>query len=1184
MRFLTALASRLKTLFGLLALVVIALLIWFVLPAVMIGGNDPFGSALTRGGMIAGMFGMALLYKAKTYFQNKRKNEQLSSEIASKPEAEKEQPAQGEIDELKEKFDTALSMLKKVKTREGGRGSYLYVLPWYVMIGPPGAGKTTALVNSDLHFPLQDSVGASIKGVGGTRNCDWWFTDEAVLLDTAGRYTSRDSKSEQDEAEWEGFLELLGRYRKQKPINGIIISFPVESLLKLQESELIAHARQIKQRIQEFQERFGIRFPVYICFTKCDLLPGFSEYFDDLDREEREQVWGITYPYAGDEEQDVVPTFLTEFRTLQDRIQSRELERLQVENDLGRRNQIYLFPRSFGLLQNSIVTFLQEVFKSTRFETQPMLRGVYFTSGTQDGTTLDRVVNALGARFGLRAEAQGLRPGKGKGYFLRHLFQKVIFAEAGLAGTNIKHEKRMFIFHMLGYASVLLLSLGVAGYWGYGFVENQGLVQRANAAVQASNESIAEISRYDQSVLAPATALEQVRQLPGGYADQQANSIPWWHYLGLNQGDKIGQGAVSAYQQLLYKGFFPRLLLQVEQRLHDRQNNADYLYETLRVYLMLTSPQHLESTAVQEWFKREWEHRLPQGTRGNDREQLEAHLHALLEYLPQESDVEPDAELVAGVRQILSTLPPARRLYFRLRQNGLADPELTPFRLVDAIGSQAVYMFRFRNGQPITADVNGFFTREGYRKYFLEKRADLLGRYLSDEWVMGQEYGLESIGVSANKMERQLEGMYLDEYLQVWRNYLDQVDFTPMNSPRETLGVLRELASKDSPLVDLLKAIAYHTSDEAFANLPEVADVDNSTTDGDTSANLINTGEALARRDRLPNPVVEYFADLNVLVSAEEDRPAPIEGTIRMLDELYVEMKAMDGALNRGRTAFQASSEPMGSSSVLQDMDAEASRQPVFLAGLMGKISQSAKRHTTSDARQYMSRRWENDVVRHCKKMIEGRYPFNKRSQREITLDDMTAYFAPGGTLDQYFNDVVIDHIDTSRRPWRWNYSQGISLGFSDDVLRHLELGRSIRDTFYRTGANSPAVSFEIKPVRMDKSILRMSLSIDGEQMGYAHGPVTGRRFVWPGANRASGKRGIARLVVVTLEGQESITEQGEWALFRLFDRADVKRLDAERYELTFQLKGRYRVSMEVKAGSVYNPFQLAELRQLRCN
>lgn len=86
---------------------------------------------------------------------------------------------------------------------------YLYQLPWYVIIGAPGAGKTTALVNSGLHFPLADRFGNQLRGVGGTRNCDWWFTNDAVLLDTAGRYTTQESQREEDAGEWQSFVALL---------------------------------------------------------------------------------------------------------------------------------------------------------------------------------------------------------------------------------------------------------------------------------------------------------------------------------------------------------------------------------------------------------------------------------------------------------------------------------------------------------------------------------------------------------------------------------------------------------------------------------------------------------------------------------------------------------------------------------------------------------------------------------------------------------------------------------------------------------------------------------------------------------------------------------------------------------------------------------------------------------------
>src|SRR5690606_17646750 len=92
--------------------------------------------------------------------------------------------SQEEVNALKQRFEQAVAVLKKAKGKKGRLS--LYDLPWYIIIGPPGSGKTTALVNSGLEFPLAEQFGReALSGVGGTRNCDWWFTDEAILLDTA---------------------------------------------------------------------------------------------------------------------------------------------------------------------------------------------------------------------------------------------------------------------------------------------------------------------------------------------------------------------------------------------------------------------------------------------------------------------------------------------------------------------------------------------------------------------------------------------------------------------------------------------------------------------------------------------------------------------------------------------------------------------------------------------------------------------------------------------------------------------------------------------------------------------------------------------------------------------------------------------------------------------------------------
>src|SRR5216117_3277691 len=131
---------------------------------------------------------------------------------------------------IKDKMKDALATLKKA----GGKSDYLYDLPWYLLIGPPGAGKTTALVNSGLKFPLsRGATPAAVAGVGGTRYCDWWFTEDAVLIDTAGRYTTQDSDAKSDKESWFSFLDLLKKSRPRQPINGVLIAISIEDILTM---------------------------------------------------------------------------------------------------------------------------------------------------------------------------------------------------------------------------------------------------------------------------------------------------------------------------------------------------------------------------------------------------------------------------------------------------------------------------------------------------------------------------------------------------------------------------------------------------------------------------------------------------------------------------------------------------------------------------------------------------------------------------------------------------------------------------------------------------------------------------------------------------------------------------------------------------------------------------------------
>lgn len=412
-----------RWLISLIGLLALALFIWFGGPLIAIAGAVPLGSPVVRLLVILVIFVLWGLNNLRLHLKANKQDNQLIDDLgtpsAHDPAAIDTEQADEEMRLIKERFGQALDVIKKAKLPGADGSNRLYELPWYMIIGPPGAGKTTALVNSELHFPLADQFGkGAVKGVGGTRNCDWWFTDQAVLIDTAGRYTTQDTHEASDAAAWSGFLDLLRRHRRKRPINGVIVAISVSDLLQQTEFERTKNAQAIRRRIQELTQRLGVSFPIYLLVTKADLVAGFVECFDDLGRDERTQAWGMTFPLevsaAGD---GVQAAFDGEFSKLLGRLNERILSRLHHERDYNRRGLILTFPQRMANLGPAISEFIEQAFRPSRFEERAMLRGVYFTSGTQEGTPIDRLLASVSRTFGIEFQSAATLAGPGKSYF-----------------------------------------------------------------------------------------------------------------------------------------------------------------------------------------------------------------------------------------------------------------------------------------------------------------------------------------------------------------------------------------------------------------------------------------------------------------------------------------------------------------------------------------------------------------------------------------------------------------------------------------------------------------------------------------------------------------------------------------------------------------------------------------------
>ena len=418
----------------------LAAVIYFAGPFIAFGSWHPLENAIVRNIVILLLVAGAAAIAGFGIMQRRKGAKQIAEGISGAEQTVNDEPV------LQERMKDALATLK---TASGNKSGYLYDLPWYVIIGPPGAGKTTALVNSGLKFPLaRGATPAAVAGVGGTRYCDWWFTEEAVLIDTAGRYTTQDSDAKSDKESWFSFLDLLKKSRPRQPINGVLVAISVEDILTMSRQDLAAHAEAIRMRLLELHQRLKVSFPVYALFTKTDLVAGFTEYFSYLNEAGRRQVWGATFQTA-DKNKNLVADIPNEFDLLLERLSEETLDRLQDEPAPQHRVQLFGFAAQMARLKPQIHNFLNQIFEPTRYHVNASLRGFYFTSGTQQGTPIDQLIGSLARTFGAEEVSAGAYHGSGKSFFLTNLITKVIIGggRLGLDGScrraaRVDHQDR----------------------------------------------------------------------------------------------------------------------------------------------------------------------------------------------------------------------------------------------------------------------------------------------------------------------------------------------------------------------------------------------------------------------------------------------------------------------------------------------------------------------------------------------------------------------------------------------------------------------------------------------------------------------------------------------------------------------------------------------------------------------
>ena len=1005
-----------------------------------------------------------------------------------------------EIAALKEKLERAIKTLKQSKLGKGRRGiEALYVLPWYMIIGPSACGKSTAIRNSGLNFPPidpdSDSPGA-IKGLGGTRNCDWWFTNEGILLDTAGRYTIAVDSAE-DREEWSAFLGLLKKYRRKNPINGLLVMVSIDELVQQSEDGLEAHAKNIRQRIDELMVKLELIFPIYLVFTKCDLLAGFVEFFGDISKREREQVWGYTCKYDPERTTPVQEEFRRESEKLYAALTGRRLRKLAGDLRPGDEKQVFLFPLEFDAARRKLISFVQTLFQTNPFQQNPALRGMYFTSGTQEGTPIGQVMASMAREFSIQEDLAALLepPKEPKAYFIKDLFMQIIMSDQAATrptASSAKRNKwtRLALAGGVGLATVLLVLAMATSYFG-----NRSLMAQTEQSARTLLQMRAEGATTFISDLEVMNRVRlRLEELDRYNEDGPPLHLRW----GLYKGETVNRAARVA----LLKRITDRLMIPTTRKFEQ------YLRETMQsqvageerfsdvgtAYMMLTEPPETapkDLGALTEQTNHIW-------TSGPDtsadwRDDFQRSAEPLVRYWWHHR-AEP------GMAAIL--LPKDRELSGQVSRYIAEHWSFDQYyrKLIrDASGN--LRDFTVEGAVPGTVLLSGSPLRGAYTKAGWESAVQTAIEKSRDE-VEQDPFLKKNLADSKKDIERELFALYVANYKKAWAEFLGGVQVSSFATIGEAVEGLGELGKKESPIITLLTKATENASIEWKGN--KVEDITNEFSG--INEFLGRTGAVGAVTGPSDN-VKSYLEFLANAAKKLEDGQGALEAFENCAKSFKELARGVDKEKEKAERLLVAGGSPLCRKA----------------SELLAKPFVAARGTGYASACNCLNEAWKAKVVKPFEEKLGGNYPFNAHGP-DAPLAAVVEFF--GGSSGG------IGAFEASEgQP-----AEQAGMAFSGAYQEALAAAQKIRTI---VPGNALNVSFTlVARATQFKNAQEATFTLGGKSYSYKMGGERRYDIAWGAAGG-----GECSVSIIPLSGQQAppLREAGDWGLFRILDRAQIR-------------------------------------------
>jgi type VI secretion system protein ImpL len=988
---------------------------------------------------------------------------------------------------MQNQFQGAMQFLKKTFIAKHHKQVRLIQLPWYLLIGPQNAGKTSLLANSSVNFILQRQFpNQNPKNLETSENCNWWVTRDASIIDVPGKYFSAFELSKNTQTKstpypilWRFFLRLVKKYRGKDGIDGIVIAFPLPELMAQDDPKKYqGMARNLFQRLHELQKVFPKRLPYYLLITKCDLLPGFSEYFAELGNDETSQAWGVMLPEP-ERGESVLELLTQRFNTLIRKLNQQLIWRLHQERNPLSRPAIKDFPLQVERLKEFTYDFIK---KLNTMHGNLSLQGVYLTSALQTpAETRDMLLE--NDEHSAQQEVQLYHEPKlsTRPYFIKQ------FITHGLANQHAEFTppSKLYIWKRRAtYASSASIIALTAVLLGHDFelgVENAYSIQNHLAEYRLTIEAFHNPNDHLLKTIALLDTLQKaVKQ--AGFKLDLAHLLTFYS-------DKSQEKVGLVYQEALQNILLPEIKNYFEEYLSLPINkNSDTVYAALKAYLMLGNQGYMQTDTLMLTLQQ----LLPKSFNPNDTQHLLGHLSTGLAAM--NGPLALNENLVQKTRSFLTGTPVVQLGYIILKNTNNNNTEISINLGTHTSNSPTLL-------NPPIAELPLMYTAKNLSTILAQDINVSAEEAIKGNWVLGMNANPNPQMLTAVIL--QLRAMFINNYVDAWESLLNNMRLSSPTSIADADAMILNLINSDSPLLQLLQTLHTNTYFEPITS---------------ASPKLERLDLLFDKNNRADNVLFQIFSGLRFLhqylqpiMSASDPRKAAFEA-------LSYRIKHNDkpDALMQLRLIAEKSPEP--------------------IKNWLDDLSNHTWHLLMSEASSYINTAWEEQVMHAYRSDIANRYPFNTKSDEEVDLQKFTQFFGNPGLVLNFYNNVLQPFVDSSKPDWHWKMFSNEKLPFNEDALRQIQQALRIHHAFYPNGDNKIYVQFAIEPYQFGKSIKRVQLTINDKKIvdedSGVHSPHV---LTWP--NTANSKLTSLQL---TLQNKTLINRQypGDWGWFKLVNQS----------------------------------------------